>query len=56
MQSVPITTKIVSSNPAYGEVFSIQLYVIKFVSYLWQVGGFLWVLLFHQTIKQTATI
>jgi hypothetical protein len=31
MQSVPITINVVSSNPAYGEVYSIQLYVIKFV-------------------------
>ena len=41
MQSVPITTNVVSGNPAYGEVFSIQHYVIKFVSNLRQVGGFL---------------
>ena len=32
VQSVPITTKVVSSNPANGEVYSIQHYVIKFVS------------------------
>jgi len=32
VQSVPITTKVVSSNPACGEVYSIQQYVIKFVS------------------------
>jgi hypothetical protein len=44
MQSVYITTKVVSSNPADVEVNSIQLYVIKFVSYLRQVGGFLRVL------------
>jgi hypothetical protein len=31
MQSVPISTKIVSSNPAHGEVYSLQYYVIKFV-------------------------
>ena len=30
MQSVPITTNAVSSNPANGEVYSIQHYVIKF--------------------------
>jgi hypothetical protein len=30
MQSVPITTKVVSSNAAHGEVYSIQHYVIKF--------------------------
>ena len=29
MQSVPITTKLVSSNPTHGEVYSIQHYVIK---------------------------
>ena len=40
MQSVPITTKVVSSNPAHGEVYSIQHDVIKFVSDFWQVCGF----------------
>jgi hypothetical protein len=29
--SVPITTKVVSSNPIHGEVYLIQHYVIKFV-------------------------
>jgi hypothetical protein len=29
-------------NPAHSEVYSIQHYVIKFVSDLRQVGGFLW--------------
>jgi hypothetical protein len=28
---MPITTEVVSSNPAHGEVYSIQHYVIKFV-------------------------
>ena len=55
-QSVPICIKVVSSNPTHGEVHSIQLYVIKFVSYLWQVGGFLQVLWFPSPIKLTATI
>jgi hypothetical protein len=32
VQSVPITTNVASSNPADGEVSSIQHYVIKFVS------------------------
>jgi hypothetical protein len=32
VQSVPITTKAVSSNPTHGEVYSIQHYVIRFVS------------------------
>ena len=40
MQSVPITTKFVSSNSVHGEVYSIQQYVIKFVRDLQQVGGF----------------
>ena len=42
VQSVPITTKIVSSNPTHGEVHSIQHYVTG----LW----------FPPPIKQTATI
>ena len=50
-----ITTKVVSSNPANGEVYSIH-YVIKFVSGLRQVGGFLRELLFPPQIKLTATI
>ena len=41
VQSVPITTKVVSSNPVHGKVYSIQHYVIKFVSDLRQVNGFL---------------
>ena len=44
VQSVPITTTVVSSNPVHGEVYSIQHYVIKFVSDLRQVGGFFRVL------------
>jgi hypothetical protein len=45
MQSVPITTNIVSSNPAQA------MYVIQFVSHLRQVGGFLLVLRFPPSIK-----
>ena len=56
MQSVPSTTKVVSSNPVHGEVYSIQHYVIKFVSGLRQVGGFLRVLRFHPPIKLTSPI
>ena len=41
MQLVPITTNIVSLNPAHGEVYTIQLYVIKFVSDMQQVSDFL---------------
>ena len=38
MQLVPITFKVVSLNPADGEVYSIQQYVINFVSDIRQVG------------------
>jgi hypothetical protein len=41
---------------AHGEVYSTQHYVIKFVSGLRQVGGFLRALLFPPPIKLTATI
>ena len=47
VQSVPITTKVVSLNPVHGEVYSIHHYVIKYISDLRQVSGFLRVLL-HQ--------
>ena len=45
--SVSITTNVVSSNSVHGKVYSIQHYVIKFANDLRQVGGFLWVLQFH---------
>jgi hypothetical protein len=32
VQSVPITTKVASLNPTHGKEYSIQHYVIKFVS------------------------
>ena len=35
MQSMHITTKVVSTNPALGEMYSIQHYVIKFVGDRW---------------------
>ena len=38
VQSVHITTQVVSSNPVHGDVYSMQHYVIKFVSDLRQVG------------------
>ena len=56
MQSVPIISKVVSLNPAHGEVYSIQHYVMKFGNDLQQVDGFLWVLRFPSPIKLTATI
>jgi hypothetical protein len=51
VQSVPITTKVVSSKSCSGEVYLIQHYVIKFVSDLQQVGGFLQVLRISFTNK-----
>ena len=38
---MPITTNIVSSNPAHGKVYLVRHYVIKFVNDFPQVGGFL---------------
>jgi len=46
MQSVLITINVVILNPAHWDVYSIQHYVMKFVSDLQQVCGFLWVLEF----------
>jgi len=56
IEAVPITTKVVSSNLVHGEVYSIQHYVIKFVSDWRQVGGFHRVLRFPPPIKLNATI
>ena len=56
VQLVPITTNVVSSNPVHGEVYSIQHYVIKFVSDLRRVYGFLLVFWFPPPIKLTAMI
>ena len=53
VHSVSITTEVESSNPARGEVYSIQHYVIKFVSDLRQVVG---VFRFSPPIKLTATL
>jgi hypothetical protein len=36
-----VVTNVVSLNPTHGKVYSIQDYVMKFVSNLRQVGGFL---------------
>ena len=56
MQSVPITTDVVSSNLNQGEMYNIMNNVIKFVSDLHQVGGFLRILRFPPPIKLTSTI
>ena len=55
VQSVPII-KVVSSNLAHDEVYSIQHYVIKCVSDLRHIGGFLRVLWFPPPMKLTTTI
>ena len=55
VQSMAITTKVVITNPVHGEVYSIQIYVIKFLSDLRQVGGFLRILRFPSPIKLTTT-
>ena len=56
MQSVPITTKVVSSNLAHGEAYLTELYVTKVDSDIRQIGGFLPVIRFPPPIKLTATI
>ena len=56
VQLVTITTKVVSLNPVHGEIYSIQHYVIKFVSDLLQFDGLLWVLWFPPPIQLTARI
>ena len=53
---MPIATNVVSMNPVDGEVYSLQHYVIKFVSNLQQVDVYLWVLRFPPPIKPTTTI
>ena len=56
VQSVPITTIVVSSHPDHCQVYLKQHYVIKFVSDLQQVDGFFRVLRFPPSIKLTVTI
>jgi hypothetical protein len=53
VQSVPFTTKPVSSNPVHGKMHFIQHYLITFLSDLRKVGGFLQL---PPTIKLTVTI
>ena len=56
VQLVPITTNVVSSIPVHSKMYSIQHYVINFVSDLREVGDFLRVLRFPRPITLTATI
>jgi hypothetical protein len=53
VQSASVTTEIVSLTNVHGKVYSIQHYMIKFVSDLRQVVGFLRV---PPPITRTATI
>ena len=50
------TTNVVRSNPTHGDVYSIQLYLIKFVYDFRQVGDFLQIFQFSPSIKLIATI
>jgi hypothetical protein len=52
VQTLRIITEVVSANSVDAEVYSIQHYVIKFVSDLRQAGGFLWEVALN-TINQT---
>jgi hypothetical protein len=51
-----IVVKVVRSNAAHIEVYTMQHYVIKCVSDLRPVGGFLCVLRFPPPIKLTTTV
>ena len=42
VQSVPITTKVVSLYPAHGEVYSIQLYIITLLSFFIEMLQYDW--------------
>ena len=53
VQSVLVIAKVESSNPAHCEVYSIQHYMIKFVSDLRRVSSFQRVLRFPPSIKLT---
>ena len=51
VHTVHITNNVVSSNPAHGEVYSMQHYVKMLVSDFRQVGGYILVLGFYTPIK-----
>ena len=53
ISTYPITTKVLSSNSVHGEVYSMQIYVIKSASDLLQVVGFHCVLRFPLPINLT---
>ena len=55
IQTVPIATNVVSLNSAHGKVYSMQNYVIKFVTDI-PVGGVLQVLLFPTLMKPNVSM
>ena len=55
MQSVLITNNVVSWNLAHGEGYSIQHYVIEYLSNLREVGGFLRVSSINKTNHRDIT-
>ena len=56
LQSVPISSKVVGSNPENGEMYSMQHYMLKFDIDLRQVGDFRRVLGFPTPVNLTGTI
>jgi hypothetical protein len=56
MQSVPIITNAVSSNPAHGEVYSIQYYVIKWTSCATLGGRVLFIYLINHIVWFWSTL
>jgi hypothetical protein len=56
VQSVSITTNVVSSNSFHGGVYLIQHPVTNFVSDMRQIGGFLQALQFPLTLSQYKVI
>jgi hypothetical protein len=55
--SVSITIGVVSLNPAHGEVYLMQQYVIKFALDLRQVGGFTtWFVISDQSLSPLLSI
>ena len=56
VQSVPVTTNVMVSNPIHCEVYSTEHYMIPFVSDLRYVCNFFQVLWFLPSIKLTAMI
>ena len=56
VKSMPITTNVVSLNPAHGKEYSIQHYVIKCVSDLRQVDSFLMDYIWQEKVSEELPI